>query len=187
MPTSEQSPLVAAQASPGRLFRRFHAGAEAGGRGKRRHRDRLLDPEGGRAIAVRTISPSRKTRRTSSRLTNSSIICSSRRSRRRTPITSPTPTPFIRANSSTRRSSTTAPSIRMPRPWRIFYQYRPRSEDAAADQSPVDAHQNLKVMGRSLIHSELASGARTSSSTTELRISSRRANARATVAPFITR
>ena len=48
----------------GRIFRRHQAGAKARRRGEGRRRGRLLDPERGRAIVVRQLSPSRKTRPT---------------------------------------------------------------------------------------------------------------------------
>ena len=100
----------------GRILRRRQAGAEAR---RRRRRPASRSPMRSRKRARSsgsTISPSRATPRTSPRRTSSSISCRLRRSPRRTRTSSPMPTAIWRArNSSTRKSSKTAPSIPTPR------------------------------------------------------------------------
>ncbi len=59
----------------GRLLRRHQAGAEARGGGQERHRDRLCDPEGRRAVVVRQSRHPARRAATSPRRTSSSTSC----------------------------------------------------------------------------------------------------------------
>ena len=68
----------------GRLVGRHQAGAEARGRGQERRRDRLRDPEGGRADVVRQSRDPEGRAATSPRRTSSSTSCCGRRWRRGT-------------------------------------------------------------------------------------------------------
>ena len=99
----------------GRVLRRRQAGAEARGRGQERHRDRLFDPERGRAALVRqSRDPARRQERRGSARVHQ-FPADARRSPRAIRISSPTPTAISRArNSSTRKSWRTGRSIRMP-------------------------------------------------------------------------
>ena len=80
-----------------RLFGRRQAGAEARRGGEERRRDRLRDPEGGRAALVRQSRDpeGRQERRRGARADQ--LPAQARRSRRRTPISSHTPTAMRRA------------------------------------------------------------------------------------------
>ena len=83
----------------------------AGSQERRRHR--LRDPERRGAAVVRQPRHSARRQERTRSATPSSIICRSRKSRRRTRISSPMPTATWRArNSSTSRSWMTRPSIR---------------------------------------------------------------------------
>ena len=100
----------------GRVLRRYQAGAKARSGSQERRRPRLRDPARRDAAMVR--QPRHSARRQERRLKRSpsSIICRSRKSRRRTRISSSMPTATWRArNSSTSRSWMTSPSIRTRR------------------------------------------------------------------------
>ena len=102
-----------------RLVGRHQAGAEARGRGEGRRRHRLLDPEGGRAIVVRQLRHSRRMPRRGRSARPHRLYAQAGSGGEEHRTTSPTPTAISRArNSSTRRSSTIAPSTPTTPPWR---------------------------------------------------------------------